>query len=491
VRMDIALAPPLIATSHTTYATLPPRFYQPILPTPVAAPSLIALNHPLAAELGLHLDHLPDDTIAAIFAGNLIPAGAHPLAQAYAGHQFGGFSPQLGDGRANLLGEILDPQGRRWDIQLKGAGPTAFSRRGDGRAALGPVLREYLISEALHAQRIPATRALAAVTTGETVARERVLPGAVFTRIAASHIRVGTFQFFAARGDGESLKTLADYTLARHFPEAATTENPYLSLLAAVTAKQSALIAHWMAAGFIHGVMNTDNMAVSGQSIDFGPCAFMDSYDPATVFSSIDVYGRYAYANQPAIAQWNLARLAETLLPLMNLPEDEAIAAATETVSAFMPQYEAHHLKLMRQKLGLQTQEPDDPALIKTFLDALKTTESDFTNTFRALCDAETTTPPELQSPAFEPFLTTWRTRLTHAPDPDRRQRMKSQNPAYIPRNHRVEAALAAAIDHNDFTPFKTLATILAHPFDDQPENTEYRQPPTQAERVLQTFCGT
>jgi len=488
--MDAA-SPPLIASFDNTYADLPPRFFQPIAPTPVRAPRLIALNRKLAQELGLRLDHLAEPDIAAIFAGNLIPAGAQPLAQAYAGHQFGGFSPQLGDGRANLLGEIVDPKGRRWDIQLKGSGPTAFSRRGDGRAALGPVLREYLISEAMHALGVPTTRALAAVTSGEIVARDKPRPGAILTRIAASHIRVGTFQYFAARGDGDALKTLAGYTLARHYPEAATAQNPYLALLAAVTATQAALIAQWMSIGFIHGVMNTDNMAISSQSIDFGPCAFMDIYDPATVFSSIDSYGRYAYANQPTIAQWNLARLAETLLPLMNLGEEEAIAAATEIVASFIPQYEAHHLTIMRQKLGFQTEQPEDAALIKIFLDALKSTESDFTNTFRALCDAQTQTPPELQNPAFEPFLKTWRKRLTSDPDPQRIQNMKTQNPAYIPRNHRVEAAITAAVEHDDFTPFHQLAAILANPYDDQPSSIEYRLPPTPTERVLQTFCGT
>ena len=492
--MDV-ISPPRIGTFDNSYAGLPERFYQAIEPVPVASPKLIAVNRNLARELGMNLDGLPDDTLAAIFAGNVIPYGAAPLAQAYAGHQFGGFSPQLGDGRANLLGEIVDPLGRRWDIQLKGSGPTVFSRRGDGRAALGPVLREYLISEALHALKIPATRALAAVTTGEHVLRDRLLPGAVFTRVAASHIRVGTFQFFAARGDGAALRILADYTIARHFPAAATDENPYLALLAAVTGAQAGLIASWMSVGFIHGVMNTDNMAVSGQSIDFGPCAFMDVFDPATVFSSIDSYGRYAYANQPVIAQWNLARLAETLLPLMELPEDAAedaaVAAATETVTGFMPQYEACYLALMRQKLGLGIAEAEDAALVQSFLDAMKRAEADFTNSFRALCDATMATPAALEHPAFEAFLKTWRARLAREPAHDRRRAMQSANPAFIPRNHRVEAAIAAAVERGDFAPFEQLARVLGRPFDEQPEAVAYRLPPAPDERVLQTFCGT
>jgi uncharacterized protein YdiU (UPF0061 family) len=327
------------------------------------------------------------------------------------------------------------------------------------------------------------------------VLRERLLPGAVFTRVAASHIRVGTFQFFAARGDGAALKILADYTIARHFPAAATDKKPYLALLAAVTGAQAGLIARWMSVGFIHGVMNTDNMAVSGQSIDFGPCAFMDVFDPATVFSSIDSYGRYAYANQPVIAQWNLARLAETLLPLMELPEDAAedaaVAAATETVTGFMPQYEACYLALMRQKLGLGIAEAEDAALVQSFLDAMKRAEADFTNSFRALCDATIATPAALEHAAFEAFLKTWRARLAREPAHDRRRAMQAANPAFIPRNHRVEAVIAAAVERGDFAPFEQLMRVLGRPFDEQREAVAYRLPPAPDERVLQTFCGT
>ena len=336
-----------------TYRRSLEGFYAPWQAATVPAPKLIQLNRALAAELGLDADALASDAGAAIFAGNVVPLGAEPLAQAYAGHQFGGFVPQLGDGRALLLGEVIDRHGRRRDIQLKGSGRTPFSRGGDGKATLGPVLREYLLGEAMHALGIPTTRALAAVTTGEPVYRDQILPGAVLTRVAASHIRVGTFQFFAARGDTAKVRQLADYTIARHYPDVATAANPYLAFLDAVVNAQAALIARWMLVGFIHGVMNTDNMAVSGETIDYGPCAFMDRYHPQTVFSSIDRQGRYAYGNQPNIARWNLARLAETLLPLIHSDEKAAIAAVSNAVNAFTDRYDTFWLEGMRAKLGM------------------------------------------------------------------------------------------------------------------------------------------
>jgi uncharacterized protein YdiU (UPF0061 family) len=490
--MDAQTAPG-IGTFDNSYARLPARFFQKLHPTQVAAPRLIKVNHALAEALGLDLTGLDDTTLAAIFAGNLIPTGAEPIAQAYAGHQFGGFSPQLGDGRAILLGEVVDPDGARWDIQLKGSGPTAFSRRGDGRAALGPVLREYLISEAMHALGIPATRALAAVTTGERVARESLLPGAVFTRVAASHVRVGTFQYFAARGDAEALQILADYVIQRHYPQAAAAESPYLALLAAVVARQAGLIAQWMGVGFIHGVMNTDNMAISGQSIDFGPCAFMDAFDPATVFSSIDSHGRYAYANQPAIAQWNLARFAETLLPILGLEEAAAVAAATEVLNGFAPSYRAATLAVMRAKLGLAGEEDGDQALAQGLLDAMHAARADFTLAFRALCDAAGGEDGEwralfAEAPA-DVWLEAWRARRERAGASAAAMRLV--NPLFIPRNHRVEQAIEAAVQRGDFAPFERLLAVLLNPFDDRPENAEFRLPPAPEERVLATFCGT
>jgi len=370
-----------------SYRRLPDRFHVRMPPAAVAEPRLIAFNRDLAEELGLDVPAI-EPAAAAIFSGNALPAGAEPIAVAYAGHQFGSFVPQLGDGRAILLGEVIDRSGRRRDIQLKGSGRTPFSRRGDGRAALGPVLREYVVSEAMHALGIPTTRALAAVATGEPVYREEVLPGAVLTRVAASHIRVGTFQFFAARGDQDGVRTLADHVLARHYPELAEAERPYLALLAGVAERQARLVAHWMHVGFIHGVMNTDNMAVSGETIDYGPCAFMDAYDPQTVFSAIDHGGRYAFANQPNIALWNLARLAETLLPLIDPDPQAAIGQAREALGGFAERFEGFWLDGMRRKLGLATAEADDQALANGLLQAMAQGTADFTLTFRRLCDA-------------------------------------------------------------------------------------------------------
>ena len=372
-----------IAVFSNSYARLPEHFFARLAPTPVPKPHLIKFNGSLASELGINARGLEPDELAGVFAGNVIPQGAEPIAMAYAGHQFGSFVPQLGDGRAILLGEVLDRKGERRDVQLKGAGRTPFSRRGDGRAALGPVLREYLVSEAMHALGIPTTRALAAVLTGEPVYRERQLPGAVLTRVASSHIRVGTFQYFAARGDLEAVERLSDYVIDRHFPDARDAERPRLALIQAVVERQALLIARWMHVGFIHGVMNTDNTALSGETIDFGPCAFMDSYDPATAFSAIDELGRYAYANQPNIAQWNLARFAETLLPLMDPNPERAVELASEAISAFLPRYQEHWLAGMREKLGISGHEDSDLDLVRDLLRAMHENAADFTLTFR------------------------------------------------------------------------------------------------------------
>ena len=490
-------AAPTIAAFSNSYARLPEHFHAHLDPTPVAKPYLIKFNQPLADELGL-IAKVEDQ--AAIFAGNVIPAGAETLAMAYAGHQFGSFVPRLGDGRAILLVEIIDTNGIRRDIQLKGSGPTPFSRRGDGRAALGPVLREYLVSEAMHALGIPTTRALAAVATGEQIMREGLMPGAVFTRVAASHIRVGTFQYFSARRDEAALRQLANYVINRHYPDATGAERPYLALLQAVSAAQAKLIAQWMHVGFIHGVMNTDNVAISGQTIDFGPCAFMDSYDPATVYSAIDSNGRYAYANQPRIANWNLARLAETLLPLIDTDPDVAITLATEVIENFQSQYEMHWLVGTREKLGLSTSEDGDQGLMNDLLDAMHKNRADFTLTFRHLSNAAADDAADINvrslfidPSAYDAWAITWRARLSHdSQSPETRAiKMRRANPAFIPRNHRVEQALNAAIHNADFSLFEDLLIILAKPYDDQPEFSRSATPPELAERVLQTFCGT
>ncbi|PDS39200.1 hypothetical protein CO665_07820 [Rhizobium anhuiense] len=482
-----------------SYVGLPQHFFAPQAPTPVAEPWLIKLNEPLAAELGLDVEALRRDG-AAIFSGNLLPEGAEPLAMAYAGHQFGGFSPQLGDGRAILLGEVIDRNGKRYDIQLKGAGPTPFSRRGDGRAAIGPVLREYIISEAMFALDIPATRALAAVTTGEPVYREEVLPGAVFTRVAASHIRVGTFQYFAARGDTDGVRALADYVIDRHYPALKEAENPYLALFDAVSERQAALIARWLHVGFIHGVMNTDNMTVSGETIDFGPCAFMDTYDPATVFSSIDQHGRYAYANQPGIGQWNLARLGETLLSLIDANPDSAVDKANVVIKNYGERFQAHWLAGMREKIGLAGQEDGDLELVQALLSLMQTQAADFTLTFRRLSDlaGDDAAEPGFAASFREPeacgaWLAQWRERLSRDPQSatERAIAMRSVNPAFIPRNHRVEQAIEAAVENGDFSLFEALLTVLSKPYEDQPGFAAYRAPPKPDERVLATFCGT
>jgi uncharacterized protein YdiU (UPF0061 family) len=481
-----------------SYRRFPERFFASLAPAAVTAPRLIAFNRPLARELGLDLAAI-EPHAAALFSGNAMAVDAEPIALAYAGHQFGQFVPQLGDGRALLLGEVVDVHGRRWDVQLKGSGPTPFSRRGDGRAAVGPVLREWLVSEAMHALGVPTTRALAVVTTGDAVMRERVLPGGVLTRVAASHIRVGTFQYFAARGDDEAVRLLAEHVIARHYPDVAGATRPALALLDAVAARQAALVARWLQVGFIHGVMNTDNMAVSGETIDYGPCAFMDVYDPATVFSSIDHGGRYAFANQPRIAQWNLARFAETLLPLIDPDTDGAIAAATEVLNAFAARFEYEWVAGMRAKIGLATEDGDDRELVQGLLDVMHAGRADYTLTFRALCAAAAEPGGDVgvralfaEPAAFDAWAARWRMRLARDPhSPAERSRaMCRVNPLFIARNHRVEQALAAALD-DDFGPFTRLSAVLARPFDDQPEYAEYALPPRADERVCQTFCGT
>jgi uncharacterized protein YdiU (UPF0061 family) len=486
-----------------TYARLPEHFYARLSPTPVAAPRIVKVNVKLARELGLDAEALASEHGAAVLAGNRVPDGAEPIALAYAGHQFGYFVPQLGDGRANLLGEVVSRDGKRYDVQLKGSGRTPFSRGGDGRAALGPVLREYIVSEAMAALGVPTTRALAAVTTGEPVLRDAVLPGAVLTRVAASHLRVGTFQYFAARGDTEGLRTLADYAIARHYPEALHAKEPYRMLLEGVIARQARLIAQWMLLGFIHGVMNTDNTSISGETIDYGPCAFLEEYDPAKVYSSIDHGGRYAFGNQPRIALWNLARLAETLLPILVLEsgsEEAAMVAAKEALSAFQTQFEEAHRAGMRQKIGLVVEREGDAVLAEELLHCMAVHRADFTLTFRRLCDAAA--GPEgdagvralfADPAAYDGWAAGWRRRLEEeSADPRARAAaMRRMNPAFIPRNHLVEAALEAASSRQDFQPFEDLLAVISRPYDERPELERYSTPARPEERVLETFCGT
>ncbi len=481
-----------------SYATLPAAFFARVTPAVVPAPRLIKLNRALAAELQLDPDRLDGPEGALIFSGQKLPDGAEPIAMAYAGHQFGQFVPQLGDGRAILLGELIDRHGQRRDIQLKGSGRTPFSRSGDGRAALGPVLREYIVSEAMAALGIPTTRALAAVLTGDTVFREALLPGAVLTRVASSHIRVGTFQYFAARGDHDAVKALADHVIERHYPSIANAKNKYLALLDEVVTRQAELIPRWLLVGFIHGVMNTDNSSIAGETIDYGPCAFMDAYHPGTVFSSIDQMGRYAFGNQPQIALWNLARLAECLVPLLAPQQDQAIAAAQAVLGRFSSRFNAAYDTGLRRKLGLFTERDEDKALIQDLLALMATHQADFTLTFRALCadaddpDLDTASAQFLDRDSYRAWAARWRARLALEPEHEavRPSAMRAVNPAFIPRNHRVQAVIDAGIE-GDFAPFEELLTVLAHPFDDQPQFARYAEPPLAHERVLQTFCGT
>lgn len=475
-----------------SYAGLPKVFFTTLNPTPVPLPKLVILNYPLAASLGLAGEVLQSPEEVQVLAGNKVPQGALPLAQAYAGHQFGYFT-MLGDGRALLLGEQITPQGQRLDIQLKGSGETPYSRRGDGRATLGPMLREYIISEAMHALGIPTTRSLAVVTTGQSVIRETELPGAILTRVAASHLRVGTFQYAAKWGTLEDLRALADYTIKRHFPEIATDENSYLSLLQEVIKGQAALIAKWQLVGFVHGVMNTDNMTISGETIDYGPCAFLDTYDPSTVFSSIDTQGRYAYGNQPQIAQWNLARLAETLLPLLHGNQEQAVEMAEKAVADFAELYHCHWLAGMRAKLGIFNQEPEDQSLVEELLGLMEKYQADYTNTFLALTLAKPEGTGLFESPEFTKWYEGWQARLGRQGETKAasQQLMRENNPALIPRNYRVEEALEAAVKEGDYSVLERLLEVLANPYAHSSQQAEYSAPPAPASYPYRTFCGT
>ncbi|HEY2903518.1 MAG TPA: YdiU family protein [Polyangia bacterium] len=499
---------PELFAFDNSYARLPDRFYARVAPTKVGGPRVVRINQPLAELLGASAELLASSAGAALLVGNEIPRGAEPLALAYAGHQFGGFVPQLGDGRAILLGEVVGKDGQRRDIQLKGSGRTPFSRGGDGRAALGPVLREYLVSEAMAALGISTTRALAVATTGERVLREEALPGAILTRVAASHLRVGTFEFFAARGDQEALVALTGHALARHYPHAAGSGNDALALLEQVIDAQANLVARWLGVGFVHGVMNTDNTAISGETLDYGPCAFLDQYDPGRTFSSIDHQGRYAFSNQPRIAHWNMARLAEALLGLLSKDEEEAVHLAKERLERFPARFEAAHLQVLRAKLGLahiddpanNAADADDRALAHDLLGRLAENHVDYTLFFRRLCasaadpSADAAILPLFDNPdTFLTWAETWRRQLaTDARIPEARaSAMRRNNPAFIPRNHRVEEAIEAAVRRNDFGPFEVLADVLTKPFDDQPELAYLTDPPGADQRMYRTFCGT
>jgi uncharacterized protein YdiU (UPF0061 family) len=489
---------------NNRYVTLGEGFFERADPTPVKQPGLIVFNDTLAGELGIASDNIADSG-AAVFSGNTLPDGAEPLAMAYAGHQFGHFVPQLGDGRALLLGEVKAADGARVDIQLKGSGRTRYSRDGDGRSALGPVLREYLVSEAMHQLKVPTTRALAAVTTGEPVARERLLPGGVITRVASSFVRVGTFQYFAARDDYAAVRQLADYVIEKNYPQIAGNENPYVGLLSAVVERQATLIARWMHIGFIHGVMNTDNVSIAGETIDYGPCAFMDGYQHDQVFSSIDRQGRYAYSNQPSIGLWNLIRLAETLLPLLDANPQAAVDIAQDVLKAYSARYASEWLAGMRAKCGLSAgraaDSDDDKTLIETLLDVMAANRADFTLTFyhlSRLADQPSAQDNELRNLFEDPvsidaWLERWRQRLSLEPQSDaaRQQSMQAVNPVYIPRNHQIETAIRAAQDQGDFSLFHGLHDVLQNPYAEQPGKQSYRQAPEPEQLVEYTFCGT
>lgn len=474
-----------------SYARLPKSFFSKHNPTPVESPKLIVFNEPLATSLGLNGQALQSEEGLAVMAGNQIPEGATPIAQAYAGHQFGYFN-MLGDGRALLLGEQITPQGDRFDIQLKGPGRTPYSRGGDGRAALGPMLREYIISEAMHALGIPTTRSLAVVTTGETIIRKTDLPGAILTRVASSHLRVGTFQFVAQWGTGEDLRVLADYALKRHFPEVEAEENQYLTFLQEVIKRQAMLIAKWQLVGFIHGVMNTDNMTISGETIDYGPCAFMDTYDPATVFSSIDREGRYAYGNQPKIGVWNLARLAEALLPLLDDNQEKAVTLAQEKLADFGALFKANWLEGMRAKLGIYTEEDQDAMLIEDLLKMMQKYQADYTNTFTAITFDKQEANILFGKPEFTEWYKLWQARLGRQPESkvSSQELMRNSNPAVIPRNHRVEEALEAAVN-GDYNVMERLLEVLSSPYIHTPEKEEYCRLPEPSNRTYRTYCGT
>jgi uncharacterized protein YdiU (UPF0061 family) len=484
-----------------TYARLPERFFSRVAPTAVRAPQVVKVNRPLAALLGLDADLLASSEGAQILAGNVVPAGATPIALAYAGHQFGQFAGQLGDGRAILLGEVVGTDGVRRDIQLKGSGRTPYSRGGDGRAALGPVLREYIVSEAMAALGVPTTRSLAAVTTGESVRREEVLPGAVLVRVAASHLRVGTFELLAMRKDRDGLRTLTTYALGRHYPDGVGAANEALVLLERVIAAQASLVARWLGLGFIHGVMNTDNTAISGETIDYGPCAFLDEYDPGKTFSSIDRGGRYAFANQPRIALWNLSRLAETLLPALAADQDQAVALATERLEGFAALFAAAHDRVQRAKLGLSqapspTTPPCSPTCTRAWPPARSTTPCSSAGCASPPPTPRTTPRPPPASRRPPPSTSGRRAgasgcSASPAQPAERRTAMRGVNPAFIPRNHRIEEVIAAAAERGDLAPFETLTRVLEHPYDDQPAHAALRAPPSRDERVQATFCGT
>ncbi len=492
------------------YIKLGKEFYEKCAPAPVAHPTLIKFNQGLAEALGITADNIDAAELAALFAGNQVPDGAAPLAMAYAGHQFGHFNPQLGDGRAILLGEMETPNGDYFAMQLKGSGRTAYSRNGDGRAALGPVLREYLLSEAMEKLWIPTTRALAAVTTGENVAREQLLPGGVITRIARSFVRVGTFQYFAARGDAASVKLLADHVIEHHYPVAAEAKNRYLALFEAVAEDQAALIARWMQVGFIHGVMNTDNMSIVGETIDYGPCAFMDGYAHDQVYSFIDRHGRYAYSEQPSIGLWNLSRLAETLLPLLAEDSDISVEMAQDALQGYVKSYERHWLNGMRAKCGLtmdvdKSISDEDKPLIEALLNTMADNQADFTLTFHTLSQLTTQRPSDystqekslrdlfVEPSQIDDWLLQWRKRLCAETQTDeaRQAAMQRVNPVYIPRNHQIEAAIRAAEDRGDFSVFHELHEVLQSPYVHQAGKAEYMRPPRPEEEVKQTFCGT
>jgi uncharacterized protein YdiU (UPF0061 family) len=482
-----------------SYARLPERFFARVSPTPVRAPRAIRINRALAEILGADADRLDSPEGAEVLAGNAVPEGAEPIALAYAGHQFGTFVQRLGDGRAILLGEVVGTDGLRRDIQLKGSGRTPFSRGGDGRAALGPVLREYVVSEAMAAMGIRTTRSLAAVTTGEPVMREGPLPGAVLTRVASSHIRVGTFQFFAARRDKEALAILVSHAIARHYPDAASAENPALALLGRVVATQAELVASWLGVGFVHGVMNTDNCSIAGETLDYGPCAFLDEFDPEKKFSSIDHGGRYAYENQPRIAGWNVARLAEALLPLVSDDAEDAVRRATPVIEGFSDAFENAYARVIRRKLGLLTERAGDVSLASDLLERLAASAVDFTVFFRRLCACAVDPAADAGAAAlfrdegtFHDWAVRWRERLVEegALPADRAAAMRRANPAFIPRNHRIEQAIRAG-ERGDFAPFERLVRVLARPLEDQQGDAELAKPPAPDERVRETFCGT
>jgi serine/tyrosine/threonine adenylyltransferase len=482
-----------------TYAQLPEAFYERVKPAIAPTPKLLRVNDAFARQLRIDPAFLKSPTGLAVLSGNEIAPGSEPIAQAYAGHQFGNFVPQLGDGRAILLGEVVDVSGKRYDLQLKGSGRTRFSRRGDGRAALGPVIREYIVSEAMAALGVPTTRSLAAVLTGENVMRERVLPGGVLTRVASSHLRVGTFQYFAARGDTENLRILADYAIARHYPEVRGAATPYVAFYDAVVAALARLTARWMLIGFIHGVLNTDNTAIAGETIDYGPCAFMDAYHPDKVFSSIDQFGRYAFASQPAVIKWNLARFAETLLSLIGDDSDKAIEAANASIARFNEHYQHAYVSGLRKKLGLATEMDGDLDLAADLFVRMAQNQADFTLTFRHLSEAAGVASRDADvralfanPAAFDEWAKLWRERLsreTQTAD-ERRAAMRAVNPMFIPRNHRIEAAIADA-ESEQFDKFHELVEVLANPYDDYAEFAEYAKAPAPEEEVQQTFCGT